>query len=947
MQEQDFIYEDFDTQSGDDRNMRRRQIPQGGFGHRPIRWRRWAIIALIIMFLIVWPAWAGFYTDWLWFNEVGYQSIFTTILVTQVLSALIGGLMAALLFWLSLKVALRVSGKTGEAGYRFYVANQEIAIADAGNLIARLALPISLVIGAFFGLKSWSEWDEFLLFRHGASFGEKDPVLGFDISFYLFKLPWLDFVSGSLLTLLVFATLAAIVVYLGRAALSLKMGDEHEKPRLSVQRGARGHLLALLAGIFIVIAFRYYLDLPGLLTSNSGTVTGAGYTDINATLPILWAQIGAALLVAVMAVASIFLAHLRLVFLGGLLFVLVTVAGIIYPALVQRFSVAPNELQKESPYLAYSIAATRKAYNLENVEERDLTGEATLTAQDIQSNRRTINSIRLWDQGPLLSTFAQLQEIRPYYEFQNVDNDRYKINGEVQQVMLSVRELESEKLPNRNWINERLIFTHGYGLTLGPVNQITAEGLPMLYVKDIPPVSIIPTLKIERPEIYFGEMENEHVFVRTRQQEFNFPEGEKNQFTTYTGTGGVSIGSYFRKLLFSTRLGELKLMLSDDITAESRVLYHRNIKERLGKIAPYLMFDHDPYLVISEGKCFWICDAYTTSSRYPYSSSIRLNTQTDINYIRNSVKAVVDAYNGTVQLYIADDRDPMIQTYARIFPGVLKPLSEMSPDLKTHLRYPEDIFSIQTRVYATYHMDQPQVFYNKEDQWEIASAAESDGQSTAMEPYYTIMKLPDAPSEEFLVMLPFVPKNKLNLSAWMVARSDGENYGKMVVYRIPKHKQIYGPKQIVGRINADTEISGQLTLWSQRGSKVIFGTMLVIPINGSLLYVQPLYLQAETGKIPELKRVIVVNENKIVMGENLEQSLTKLFGSGTAPALPPEGETMAKAAQPSAPTTPQRGLAAQAMQHYDRAEQALKEGDWAKYGEELKKLRTVLEDLNK
>lgn len=946
MQEQDFRYDEFETASAEGGNIRRKIAP-GNFGPRPFRWGRWLLGALIVLLLIVWPAWAGFYTDWLWFNEVGYQTVFTTELKTQVFFGLGGGMIAAILFWLSLQLALRVSGKAGNAGYKFYVANQEIAVADAGNLIAKLAVPISFVIGAFFGLKCWGEWDEFLLFRYGTAFGENDPVFGHDISFYLFKLPFLDFVSGSVLTLLVFALLATVIVYVGRGSLGLSTGAEREKTRLTMLRGARGHLLALLAAGFVVLAYRYYLDMPNLLFGNNGMVAGAGYTDINANVPMIWASIGVSLLVAILALVSIFLTQLRWLVIGFALFALVSVAGFIYPALLQRFSVAPNELQKESPYLAYSIAATRKAYHLDKVEERDLSGESTLTAKDIQDNRRTINSIRLWDYEPLMSTFAQLQEIRPYYEFQNVDNDRYKINGEEQQVMLSVRELESEKLPNRNWINERLIFTHGYGLTLGPVNQVTPEGLPVLFVKDIPPVSTVPNLQIDRPEIYYGEMENEHVFVRTKQQEFNYPEGEKNQFSTYAGTGGVSIGSYFRKWLFSTRLGELKLMLADDITEESRVLFHRNIKERLGKIAPFLLFDRDPYLVVSEGKCFWICDGYTTSNRYPYASGVRFNN-TDINYIRNSVKAVVDAYNGSVQLYIAEEGDPVIQTYARIFPGILQPLSALSEDLRTHLRYPEDIFRIQTRVYATYHMDQPQVFYNKEDQWEIASAAENNGQATAMEPYYTIMKLPNAPTEEFLVMLPFVPKNKLNLSAWMVARCDPENYGKLVVYRIPKQKQIFGPKQVIGRINADTEISGQLTLWNQRGSKVIFGTMLVIPIKESLLYVQPLYLQGETSKIPELKRVIVVNESKVAMGENLEQSLIKLFGNGSA-APPSTSDTVAGPPQPITSTQPiaQPGLAAQALQHYNLAEQALKEGNWARYGEELKKMRTTLEELSK
>ncbi len=947
MHEKEELYEDFDSDPPNQGQLPRRNFTQGEFGRRPFRWRTWLVGALIALVLLVWPAWAGFYTDWLWFNELGYQAVFSTVLTTKLIAGAVGGLAAALVFWLSLQAALRVSRQAGATGYKFFMMNQEIAMADAGNLIARLALPIALAVGVFFGAQCWGVWDEYLLFRHGTNFNEQDPVLGYDIGFYFFKLPFLDFVSGSLLTLLVLAVLAALVVYLGRAAIGFRVGDEEAKPSVWVTSGARSHLLVLIAAACAVLAWRYYLDLPALLFGSSGTVSGAGYTDINADMPMIWAKIAVLLLLALAALVSIFLQGLRLIVVGITLFVLVTVAGFVYPMLVQRFSVAPNELQKESPFIEYSIAATRKAYNLNGIEERELTGASTLTAKDIQDNRRTINGIRLWDQDPLLETFNQLQGIRPYYGFKGVDNDRYKINGEEQQVMLSVRELESEKLPNRNWINERLIFTHGYGLTLGPVHQITPSGLPVLYIENIPPVSSLPELKIERPEIYYGETTNDQVYVRTKQQEFNYPEGSENKFTTYGGTGGVSLGSYYRKLLFSTRFGELKLMLSDDITAESRVLFHRNIKERLSKIAPFLVLDRDPYLVISGGKCYWMCDAYTTSNRYPYSQRVRLDAQ-PLNYIRNSVKAVVDAYDGSVQLYITDERDPVLQTYARIFPGILKPLTEMPADLRAHLRYPEDIFRIQTQVYTTFHMDQPQVFYNKEDQWEIASAGDRDGQPELMEPYYTIMKLPETTAEEFLVMLPFVPKNKQNLAAWMVARCDPEHYGQIVAYRFPKQKQVFGPRQVIGRIKQDAEISGQLTLWDQRGSKVKFGTMLVIPIKESLLYVQPLYLQAETGKIPELKRVIVAHgEDRIAMGETLEESLNKLFGK---PTTQPPPEALASAAQPQAQpaaASASSGLAAQALQQYDRAEQALREGNWAKYGEELKRLRTTLEELSK
>ncbi|HYE72133.1 MAG TPA: UPF0182 family protein, partial [Blastocatellia bacterium] len=551
---------------------------------------------------------------------------------------------------------------------------------------------------------------------------------------------------------------------------------------------------------------------------------------------------------------------------------------------------------------------------------------------------------------------AQLQVFRPYYEFESVDNDRYRINGEMRQVMLSARELKIESLPNRNWINERLVFTHGYGLTLGPVNQTVAEGLPVLYVQDIPPKTATDSLKITEPRIYYGELADEHVYVKTSQKEFDYPSGENNEYTTYAGSGGVTLDSAWRRSLFATRFGDMKLILSNDVTAESRVLYYRNIQHRLAKVAPFLIFDRDPYLVISEGRLFWICDAYTVSSRYPYSHQINTESRGAINYLRNSVKAVVDAYNGSTQLYLADENDPVIQTYSRIFPGILKPLAEMPASLREHLRYPEDIFRIQTNIYATYHMDNPQTFYNKEDQWEIASAQEVNQQPVPMEPYYTIMKLPNEQSEEFLLMLPFVPKNKLNLSAWMVARSDGANYGKLVVYRFPKQTTIFGPKQVVGRINADTEISRQLSLWDQRGSKVIWGSLLVIPIKESLLYIQPLYLQSETTKIPELKRVIIVGgENRIAMEETLEASLARIFGNAAVPATQAStaGTTQANANQPPGVPTPPpatssntQSLAAQAKQHYDNAIQAQRNGDWSKYGDEIKKLGVVIEEMS-
>lgn len=903
------------------------------------------VLGLFALLVIVWPTWVSYQTTWLWFDQLGYLTVFTTVLVTKVVLGAVAALLAAGVALLNFKLALRQSPDQPYNRRVIRIEGQEATLPDFGQIPRKLAWPAAVLIGLFLGSVAWAAWDVLLRFRHRTAFGETDPIFGHDIAFYFFTLPALEVISQWLL-LLVLACLAGVgVIYGLRGAVRLS-----ERAKLSLAYRPRIHLLSLVAAFFLVLAWQAYLGVPGLLYSTEGTVAGAGYTDINARLPLLYVLVGAAVLVAILALVSAWRTGNSLLLAGLGLFALVLISGWIYPTFVQRFSVAPNEFAKETPYIVHNIAATRKAFGLDKVEERELSGEASLSAQDIRKNQPTINNIRLWDHDPLLDTFQQIQEIRPYYDFASVDNDRYRVNGELRQVMLSPRELASSSLPNRNWINEHLTFTHGFGLTLGPVNQVLPEGLPVLFIKDIPPVSTAPELKVERPEIYFGELSNDRVYVKTTAKEFNYPAGEQNVFANYEGEGGVSIGSTWRQLLFSTRFGDMKLLLSNDLTADSRVLYHRNIRERLAQVAPFLTFDSDPYLVISQGRLFWIADAYTTSNRYPYSQPVN----NGVNYIRNSVKAVVDAYHGHVRLYIADERDPLIQTWARIFPGILKPLSEMPPDLRAHLRYPEDIFKIQTAVYSTWHMDQPQVFYNKEDQWSVAVMSEKQGsnETQVMEPYYTVMKLPGEKSEEFIQMLPFTPKNKDNLAAWMVARADGEHYGKLLVYRFPKQKLIFGPKQIVGRINQDPEISRQLSLWNQRGSQVIPGTLMVIPIEESLIYVQPLYLRAETGRIPELRRVIVAAENQIAMEPTLEASLARIFGTASAAAPSPGAAPPVQAAQPGvAPAAPPaagaQNLAEQARQHYDRAIQAQRAGDWAKYGEEIKQLGVVLEQMSR
>jgi uncharacterized protein len=917
--------------------------------YAPNRFRKgWlVVIVLLAALLLVWPTWAGFYTTWLWFQEVGYQTVFKTTLLTKTVLGLTVGLLAAAFVWFNFRLALRQTREPVYSPRVIRIEGQEVPAPDIARLIGNLTRPAALVAGVFIGSLAWGAWDIWLRYHHQTPFGEADPIFGRDIAFYFFTLPALESAAHWLFLLLLATLVGTGLLYAVRGGVEFS-----ERRGLSFERGPRTHLLSLVAGVFLVLAWQAYLGMPHLLFSTDGPVAGATYTDVNAKLPLLYVQVGVAVLVAVLAAASLFREGVGLLWAGLGLYLLVLVVGWIYPAIVQRFSVAPNELAKETPYIIHNIAATRKAFGLERVEERELSGEAALAAKDIQENQPTINNIRLWDRQPLLDTFQQLQEIRTYYDFNSVDNDRYRLNGDLRQVMLSPRELASSSLQNRNWINEHLTFTHGFGLTLGPVNQVRPDGQPVLFVKDIPPASTIPALKIERPEIYFGELANDRVYVKTKAKEFNYPAGNENVFDNYTGEGGVAIGSTWRQLLFATRFGDLKLLLSNDLVPESRVLYYRNIRERLGEVAPFLRFDSDPYVVISEGRLFWIADAYTMSDRYPYSQPIGVTGVGAVNYIRNSVKAVVDAYHGHVRLYIADERDPLIQTWARIYPGVLKPLSEMPADLRAHLRYPEDIFKIQAAVYSTWHMNQPQVFYNKEDQWSVASTTEKQGDSEApgMEPYYTIMKLPGERTEEFILMLPFTPKSKDNLAAWMVARSDGEHYGTLIAYRFPKQKLVYGPKQIVGLINQDPEISRQLTLWNQRGSQVIPGTLMVIPIKESLIYVQPLYLRAETGKIPELRRVIVAAENKIAMEPTLEASLARIFGSAlseTAPAVtglaPPTQPGTPPAPPPSATT---QTLAAQAKQHYDRAIQAQREGDWARYGEELKRLGAVLEQMS-
>ena len=898
-------------------------------------------LLLVAFALLVGVPWlADVYTDWLWFGETGYQAVFLRSLSAQGTVGIT--VMALALAWLVLNLRPALNRITRRA-WMVMTPEGPRSVAVEANSLRVIGYALATVAAGLLAAVAATQWESWLFFRHAAPFGIRDPILGRDIGFYVFRLPFLQLVQGLLMAAVVVAAVGAAAAYAATGMLAL--GGRGPYLGGSVQR----HLTLLAAALFGVLAFGAWLRIPALLTQSSGILHGASYADVHARMPSLRLLVAAAVGAAVLSVVAALRGRLRLLLAAAGLYAAALFGGEIYAALLQRFVVAPNEQVKETPYLLHNIEATRAAFALQDVAEREFSGDHALTGADIEANAATLKNVPLWDHRPLLDTFGQLQEIRTYYDFVSVDNDRYTIDGEYRQIMLSARELNSESLPNRSWINERLTFTHGYGLTLGPVNQVTPEGLPVLFIKNIPPESTVD-LKVEEPSIYFGELSNDHVFVGTKTKEFHYSQGEDNVFTTYTGEGGVPLGGFLRKLLFSVRFRSLKTLLTDDLTAESRVVFHRRIAERVSRISPFLSYDPDPYLAIVDGRLVWVQDAYTTSDRYPYSQP----SAGGLNYIRNSVKATVDAYHGRTTFYLVDPTDPVAATLARMFPGLLRPLAEMPEGLRARLRYPRTIFALQAAVFSTYHMRNPAVFYNKEDQWEVP-ALDAAGRTERMEPYYTIMRLPGEARPEFIAMLPFTPRQKDNLAAWMVARSDGEHYGRLAVFQFPKQKVVFGPRQVVSRINQDQVISPQITLWNQQGSEVIQGTLLVIPIEESLLYIRPLYLRSAGGRIPELKRVIVAYQNQIVMEPTLEAGIARIFrGTARGPAPPAPVPAGARPAPPPATEAgpPATGasleaLSARAREHYQRALQAQREGDWARYGEEIRRLGEVLDQMGK
>jgi hypothetical protein len=875
------------------------------------------------------PALIGLLIDWWWFQEIGYQVVFTRELITRVLLFLAAGGLTFGVLYLNLLLAQR-----GLVPYPVVLRfTQSAPRVDITRALSRLSLPVSLTLGLLAGLSATPAWDLVLRVIYATPFGTKDPVLSRDIGFYVFTLPGLSAAFGFLSGLLFISLVLLVPLYRLRGDLVL------QRRRVSIEPSAGLHLASLLAALFLLTALRLWLvDIPSLLYSTTGPLVGASYTDLHARLPALRISAVLALLAAVAVMIGGFrrqLGYYGLLAIASYLAVAFVGRGL-FPLVMQKFVVAPTELTRETPYLRYHIAATRRAWGIDSVETRELNGEANLTLTDIKANAPTIENVRLWDREPLLMTFGQLQEIRTYYDFVSVDDDRYWVDAKYRQVLLSPRELNVASLPTRTFINEHLTFTHGMGLTMSPVNQVTTEGLPVLFIKDLPPASTV-SLRVTRPQIYYGELANEYVFTGTRQREFDHPSGEANVYAAYRGKGGVQVGNILRRAILAAHFGSSKILFSGDITNASRVLYYRTIAGRARKALPFLHFDGDPYLVVAaDGTMKWILDGYTGSDGYPYAQRLRDGT----TYMRNSVKLVIDAYDGSLTAYVSAPVDPLIRTSARIFPGILHSMDSMPADLKAHLRYPDEIYRIQTGLYTTYHMDDPEDFYHREDQWQIPTVGESEGKVPFMR--HLVMRLPEEKSAEFIYMVPFTPRGKDNLAAWMVARNDGDEYGKLRVYRLSRQSLVFGPQQIVNRINQNTEISRQVSLWDQRGSRVIRGDLLVIPIEESLLYVQPLYLQAEGGRIPELKRVVVAYQNQVVMQETLEASLNELFGGSPGPRRPPQPSVATGAATTDSGF---RALAEEARQRYQAALQAQRDIDWAKYGEEMRRLGEVLEQL--
>ncbi len=864
------------------------------------------------------------YVDWLWFDSLGFLSVYKTMLFTKIMV----GVAVAVIFFLAI------------AG-NIWVANRKVKVQRTP--LYSIAFGISVVVG-FIASAFWFSVPRFL---ESTPFGFVDPLFKKDVAFYVMEIPLYQFLLAIITALLILTIAFTLIAYL----LSHKpkratkpQTTEQDLPEmeqritrfaLTFPQQGKNHLLMLFGAFLLVVACFFWLRRYSLLYSHRGVVYGAGYTDVHVALPLYALLTFFSLIAAIIAISHAWHGRGKLILVSSFLIPGIFFFGLLVSGLVHVLYVEPNEFNLEQPYIQENIKHTLFAYGLTDVLVRDFPVTYNLTSKEIAENKVMIDNIRLWDWRPLLTTYRQLQLFRTYYDFVDVDIDRYIVNGRMTQLMTSPRELDQEQLDAKakTWVNEKLVYTHGYGVVTSPVNAISKEGLPDLLVQDIPPKTSIAPLKINQPRIYFGEKTGSFIITNTKANEFDYPLGNENVFASYNGSDGVALNGFLRKAAFSINLGALNLMISSALTKESKVVLRRNILHRVQSLAPFLQYDSDPYIIIAEGKLYWMIDAYTSSNRFPYSESTN-----GVNYLRNPVKITIDAYEGKTTFYIVDENDPLIRNYASVFPTLFTSFSEMPATLKQHIRYPEDLFRIQNEMYGVYHMKDPQVFYNKEDVWKMPTEI-YDREQVEMDPYYIILKLPGEQKEGFFLIRPLIPRGKDNMIAWMAASSDPLSYGKLEVFKLSKQELTYGPMQIEARINQDTDISQLFTLWGQQGSQVIRGNMIVIPIENSFLYIEPVYLRASAGgALPQLKRVVVAYEDKLTMQETLGQALQVLFGTASDGENNQEGRLTED--QKVLETLEQKYILA--SQLYTEADEALQRGDFVTYAERIEDLGKVL-----
>ncbi len=885
------------------------------------------IATVVVLFGLPFLTWlATVYTDFLWYVDLGQQSVFVVRLVSSLLFGFAFGAVAFALVFVNARIARRMAPRAMLLSIGNIPPQLEEVIlqirARIGPVLDKVILWGSLLLALLVGMRMSAYWVPLRLALAAVPFGIKDPQFGRDVGFFVFTLPALRIISDWLTSILITTTIVTLIVHVLDGAI-----QPWERLR-GFAPHVKAHLSVLLGLIVLSKAFAYWLDIWSLNFSPRGQVTGASYTDVHAQLPALQILIAVAIGVGIALLVNISYQGWRLPLIAlGVWVAAGVVVGVVYPALVQQFVVRPNEVSLEAPYIKRNIRYTRMGFGLGDVIGRPFAATEDLTAKDVVADRATLQNVRLWNPEIVKQGFSQLQSLRPYYDFPDADIDRYTINGKRRQVLVAARELNIEKLAEqaKTWVNEHLVYTHGFGIVMSPVNEATTQGLPSFVIQNIPPKSLDPALEVKQPRIYFGEDTLGYVIVDTGIREFDFPRGNGNAETVYTGSAGVKVGSLARRIAWAFRLGTAQILFSNYVKPESRVIFARDLTTRISRLAPWLTLEDDPYPTLVDGRVVWIVDAYTSTDYFPYSERLPAG----FNYLRNSVKITVDAYNGTVTMYGFDTQDPILKAWKTVFPTLITNARRIPDGVREHFRYPQGLFRTQAEVFRNYHMTDPRVFYNKEDSWDIPTVGSTGAE---MEPFYVLMRLPGQPAAGFQMILPFTARGKSNMIGWMSAKSDPADYGERTVYQFPKQRLVLGPQQISARINQDAKISPQLSLWNQRGSQAIFGDMLVIPIKNSIVYVQPLYLQAENNAIPELTRVIVVYSDKVEMEATLEAALLRVFGA-EAPSTPTTG------------TPTPAASAARARKLFEDAIAAQRKGDWAAYGRAIDELGRVLERL--